>query len=59
MALSSFERVMKLLLESGPYFEIASYEPLVHSKDRLEVLEVLKPTPATVHGRVINVTDLD
>ena len=35
-------QVKKLLLESGLYFEFASYEPSLHRKDRLEALEVFK-----------------
>ena len=51
---------MELPFETGLDFERASYEPLLHSKERLEPLESFKSqTPAAFPERVmINVIDV-
>lgn len=41
-AKQAISRAMEFPLEAGLDFERASYEPLLHSKDRLEALEAFK-----------------
>lgn len=41
-AKQAISRAMEFPLETGLDFERASYEPLLHSKDRLEALEAFK-----------------
>ena len=50
-AKQAISRAMEFSLEAGLDFERASYEPLLHSKDRVEALEAFKAKrPAQFKG---------